>query len=244
MNLLISLAFSLSVFLTCILLAKVTRIKNLKPLVALSAGGLFSLVFLDFLPHSLQEQPFVSGCFVILGMLIQYLFELHAPKKLKFLDKLVDTSQGAHQHAHILSAGASCSLAACLILCSFFDGIRFYSGLMLGGQAAVTLSVALFFHLISEGLILATLGFDLKLKHPVLMILFTGLCLSFLMGTLITANLFLYISPTLIFSIATGMLVYISFIHLLPFCLKNKYYSYFATGLLVFALTHWIFLEH
>ena len=132
MPILISVLFSVLVLLSVILLTPYTRYFQMKPFVCLSAGGLLSVTFLDFLPHSFSHQHSEwTGWLILSGLLIQGIFDFYGVRLLKFLDRLLmDTSQNlhyhSHHHSHILSPSGVCSIVGCLSICSFFDGIRFF----------------------------------------------------------------------------------------------------------------------
>ena len=242
MYLIISFSFALLIFLCCLLVGKWVKNINLNPFLAFSSGGFFSIAVLDFLPSSFARLPDMAGVYLALGIFIQSLAEIKITRRLGFLDKYIQDSSSDHKHSHIISPEASCSLIGCLIICSFFDGTRFYAGLTLDLSVAVATGFVLFFHLLSEGLMLASLGKNLKLKQKVCLVLFIALCLSFFFGASTTSILFHYGNADIIFSIASGILLYVCFMHLLPFCLKHKYYTHILVGFLIFSTSH--FLSH
>ena len=170
MPVLISFFFAVFVLLSVVLMAPYTRHFRLEPFVCLSAGGLLSVTFLDFLPHGFSHpHPHLTGWVILSGLLIQGVFDLYGVKLLKFLDRfLTDTthnhSHHHHHHSHILSPSGVCSIVGCLSICSFFDGIRFFSSLVLEGVGGVVTGISLFFHLVSEALIVALLGVDAGIK--------------------------------------------------------------------------------
>ena len=246
MDFLIGAGFALAVCLSCLLAVSFGRKRGLGFLTSFSAGGLLAVSFLDFLPESfegsLQES---AGAFVLAGILAQGLADVFLAPRLKFLDRLL-TEGGAssphrHRHSHLLPASAVCSVAGCLALCSFFDGIRLFAGLSLKGAPAAMTAIALFFHLLSEGVLTVSLGFAAGMKNRVLFVLIFflsgALLLGFLLGKIFSAG----ISFQAMIAFSTGILIYVCFIHLLPAALKDSNKNWFFAGLLAFSAAHYLF---
>ena len=168
---LISAGFAALTLLFVLLAALSRRRFPLEPFVCLSAGGLISVTFLDFLPLSFEGAPHFAGAIALSGFFIQGFFDLYGVRRLAFLDRLLlggASPPARHSHSHSLSAAGVCSIAGCLSLCSFFDGVRLYSGLLLPESAAAATALSIFFHLFSEGAMVAFLGFDLNIKKKAL----------------------------------------------------------------------------
>lgn len=245
MAVLLSCVFAFLVLFACLFIAWRGRKWNLTPLTAFSSGGLLSLTCLDFLPHSFEKPSLYTGSWILLGILIQGAVDLYGSGYLKFLDRWIEEphSDGPdHHHSHILSPSSAVSTVGCLTVCSFFDGVRFYSGLTMDHLTAIALSVGLFFHLLSEGVMTAVLGINSRLKQRVLFTLIAFMCGTFILGTSLAKWLSDYWSPRGVLSFSTGILIYICSIHLIPFCLKNRKEGWFALGLVLFSLNH--FLAH
>ena len=248
----IAVLFVAPVFFTCLLVIRLGRKRDLSPFTAFSAGGLLSLSFLDFLPHSFKEASPSTGFWILAGLLIQGVFDLYGSGYLGFLDrwmerfnesnrnpkKNAEASCPDHYHSHILSPKAAVSTMGCLTICSFFDGMRFYSGLTLDWMTALALSVGLFFHLLAEGVTVAGLGVGSRLKQKVLLIWSACLCGSFILGVGLSKGLSDYWSAPSVFAFTVGILIYVCAIHLIPFCLKNRKEGWFALGLVLFTLLH------
>lgn len=263
MPILISVLFSVLVLLSVILLTPYTRYFRMAPFVCLSAGGLLSVAFLDFLPHSFSHQHSEwTGWVILSGLLIQGIFDLYGVKFLKFLDRfLIDTDRSAppsssspfhhhqhhHHHSHILSPSGVCSIVGCLSICSFFDGIRFFSGLVLEGVSGLITGVSLFFHLTSEALIVALLGVDAGIKRKALFVLIFFMTGTFVLGAGAAQEILIYFHSENLVAFSAGILIYICFVHLLPFSLKKPNQKWFILGLAFFSLlqlTEWISIPH
>ncbi len=181
--------------------------------------------------------------FVLTGVLAQGLADIYLLPRLVFLDKLIQTqnSHAIHEHSHALSPGFVCSVTGCLSICSFFDGIRLFAALNIGEFAAFVTVGALFFHLLSEGALLAVLGLSSGLKKQVFWVL--ALCASgaLMLGALAAQALFIGFSSSALIAFSSGILIYICFTHLLPFCFKQGYEVWFFAGLIGFSLFHFVF---
>lgn len=239
---LIVFGFALLLLCSCAIFAYFGEKWNLKPLVSLGAGALLSICFLDFLPQAFEgAKSFeMSAFFVLLGVLAQGLADIYLLPRLGFLDKWLKTGAAppAHSHSHTLSSGSVCSLAGCLAICSFFDGIRLFSALNIEGFVAAGTALALFFHLLSEGGLVAVLALSSGIKARALIALVFCLPGSLILGALSAQLFFISFSPELLIAFSAGILIYICFIHLLPFCLqKNSRYWLFA-GLIALSAAH------
>lgn len=259
MPLLISFFFAVFVLLSVVLLTPYTRYFRMKPFVCLSAGGLLSVTFLDFLPHSFSHPHLEwTGWVILSGLLTQGVFDLYGVNFLKFLDRfLIDTNRTSpsnhhhhhhhHQHSHILSPSGVCSIVGCLSICSFFDGIRFFSSLVLEGVGGLVTGISLFFHLISEALIVALLGVDAGIKRKALLVLIFFMTGTFLLGAGAAQGILTHFHSENLIAFSAGILIYICFIHLLPFSLKKPNQKWFILGLVLFSLLHlteWFQMSH
>ena len=244
MNLLIIVFFALVLLCSCLFVAYFGKKWNLKPLVAIGSGALLSISFLEFLPHAFESHNSheVVSIFILTGILAQGLADIYLLPHLTFLDKLVQkkNSQPIHDHSHTFSPGAVCSVTGCLSICSFFDGIRLFAALSIGDFVAVVTALALFFHLLSEGVLLAVLGLSSGIKKQILLVL--ALCVggALILGALFAQVFFMSFASGTLIAFSSGILIYICFVHLLPFCLKQKNKSWFFIGLVLFSSFHFL----
>ena len=244
MNFLIIFCFALIVVSSCLFIAYFGKKWNLSYLTALSAGALLSLCFLDFLPHAFELNSLkeMGGVFILAGVMAQALADIYLLPKLGFLDKLLQTtsSPSAHHHSHSLSPGSVCSVTACLVICSFFDGIRLFAALDIKDSVAFATAVALFFHLLSEGFLVSVLAMSSGIKRRVLPILALCLACSLCAGALAGKALVLSFLSGGLIAFASGILIYICFARLLPFSLKKGQGSWLFIGLLLFSAFHFL----
>ena len=247
MNFFIVFCFSLALLLACFFVAYFGKNWNLKPVTALSSGLLLALCFLDFLPHSFESSHSRSAIsfFIFIGILAQGLADIYLLPRLSFLDRLLkaEISPLSHDHSHTLSAGSVCSVTGCLSICSFFDGIRLFSALSLEAFAGAMTALALFFHLLSEGVLLAGLALSSGIKKRVLLILSLSVAGALTLGGLLAQIFSISFSAGFLMAFSTGILIYICFVHLLPFSLKPKNKLWFFAGLILFSASHFLFLK-
>ncbi len=244
MNILIVFCFALVLFLSCLLVAHFGKGWNLKPFVAFGAGALLSVCFLDFLPqafdknHVFEKTPF----FILLGVMAQSLADIYLLNRLSFLDKWLKTGSSSlpHEHSHTLNPGTVCSVTGCLTICSFFDGIRLFSALFIDELVAFTTAVGLFFHLLSEGVLLAILALSSGIKLRVLLILALCMAGALILGALLAQSFSVSFSSSLLIAFSSGILIYVCFVHLLPLCLKQNKKLWFFSGLVLFSAFHFL----
>ena len=243
MNFLIVVCFALLLLGSCLFVAYFGRNWNLKPLVALGSGALLSICFLEFLPHAFDEHSSheISSFFVLAGILMQGLADIYILPHLVFLDKRLGAkSLSAHDHSHTLSPGSVCSVTGCLSICSFFDGIRLFAALSIEGFVAFATALALFFHLLSEGVVVALLGLSSGIRIKALSVLVFCIAGALILGALLAQVFFISFSAAWLIAFSSGILVYVCFVHLLPFSLKQNNKSWFFIGLVLFSLLHFL----
>ena len=262
------LAFSVLLISSCFLLAffaaqlNLNRL-NLKIGLAFSSGLLISLCILDFLPHSFEwiadsvegsklfenSQPFdvhsaisLTAVFIFTGILLQALADIYLLPYLSFLDRLLKIeSQPKYQHSHTFSSLSVCSVAGCLSICSFFDGIRLWTAFQTEFFTAFSTAFGLFFHLLSEGVLIAGLAISSGFKKRILFLLLALLGGVLVLGA-VTAQFFSYgLSFHHVMAFSTGCLLYICFVHLLPVSLKDGLRYWFFMGLVAFSALHFVF---
>lgn len=260
MELLIACLFSLFVLLSCFVVAIFGKKWNLKILIAFAAGGLLSITILDFLTHSFEPAQHlnenfknstdtlhhfpITSLFILLGILLQALIEAYIIPRLSFLDKFIvkpslhnnNKVSHSHSHSHLLSPASVCSIVACLTVCSFFDGVRFFASLKIHYSTALITGLALFLHLVSEGALVAVMGFASKIKIKVILFLSFFISGAFCLGSLFSYVFAKQFHSQNLIAFASGILLFVCFIHLIPFSLKNKHKHWLFLGIVSFAI--------
>lgn len=229
---------------------------NAQNIISFSAGTIIVLVLFEFLPHSLEihNKVYNSVIFILIGFLVNALAEVVILPRIKFLNKLLpkekhDCQQhdSQHVHHHLIPSSACCSVAGCLILCAFFDGIRFASSLLIHVEAAIIMSVGLLLHLIPESVAVIGVGLSSKLPRKSLLGITIAFCLAFLGGY----QLFFLLShveylQNFLLPFVSGLFIYICFIHFIPMIIKVKTKKWFfiSAGLCFLLLKTSHFLLH
>ena len=245
MNLLIIFCFSVFLISACFWTARFGKKWNLNIFLSVSSGALFSICFLDFLPHSFEDHKSHDeiSIFILSGILLQALADIYLLPQLGFLDKFLETDSShkpAHQHSHTFSPFSVCSVVGCLSVCSFFDGIRLFSALNVESFVAFSMAFALFFHLLSEGVLIAVLALSSGLKKRILFALTGSVGGALFLGALFAQIFSKSFSLDSLIAFSSGCLIYICFVHLLPFSLKSAYRKWFFIGLCLFSLFHFL----
>ena len=193
-------------------------------------------------PHQKHHHAPFIGLFILLGILLQILADIYLLPYLSFLDRLLKVeSQSKHQHSHAFNSLSVCSIAGCLSICSFFDGIRLWTAFQTEFFIAFSTAFGLFFHLLSEGVLIAGLALSSGFKKRVLFILLSILGALLLLGALIAQFLSYSLFFHNVLAFSSGCLMYICFVHLLPTSLKPALRYWFFAGVLSFSALHFIF---
>ncbi len=212
------------------------RIFSQNHITSLSAGLLTGLIFFKFLPHSLEDiSPFVFSITILCSLILLLLIETHLTGVLARLFPKWDQKESGdcshyHQHHHHLASG-SFSAVGCLLICSFFDGIRMGSALWIDSAASVMTIVALFAHILPEGLAVLLLAQGSGSKNSSF-ILKLVLCSLFGIGILLTGAGHFGVFEKVILMFSTASLFYVVFIHLLPAAFEKKNQKWFFSALL------------
>lgn len=206
---------------------------------SLSAGFLTGLIFFEFLPHSLEETtPFTFSIVILCSLVLLLLTETYLTG---FFNKLFpkwnfpkegDCSH-YHQHHHHFSHG-SFSAIGCLLICSFFDGVRMGSALWIDASTSVMTLLALFAHILPEGLSVILLARSSGYKG--LTFLKIVFCSFFSLGVLLTSVGHFGVSEKIILMFSTASLFYVVFIHLLPVAFKKGNQKWFFSALILSTL--------
>lgn len=252
MELFIAALFSALVLASCFVVAVFGKKWNLDVFMAFSSGGLITIAVLEFIPLSFEQvllaehgshHDSLAPLLILAGIFIQGFFEVYLLPRLSFLDKFIEgqhkhSHSKDHHHSHLFSPATTCSVAACLSICSFFDGIRFFAALSIGGSVALVTGLALFFHLLSEGAFVTIIGLGSKIKLKVIVVLSFFISGTFIMGALFAKYFSDYFQSQNLVALATGILLYVCFIHLIPFSLKTKHRHWFFIGFIGFFIFH------
>jgi zinc transporter ZupT len=117
-------------------------------LLALSAGFILALVFIELVPESLQKVGLEAPLFMLMGYAVLHFFEHTIVGHLHF---------GEETH-HDLMVRKTASIATFVGLCihAFFDGFAISVGMQFNFYLGILIFVAVFLHKIPEGLTIAS----------------------------------------------------------------------------------------
>lgn len=125
-------------------------------LLALSAGFLLALAFVELIPESLHVIGPDAALVLLLGYAVLHFFEHTVVGHLHF---------GEERHKDVmLSRTASYSTFAGLFIHAFFDGFAISAGMQFDFSLGLLVFIAVFLHKIPEGLTIATVM--LAADHP------------------------------------------------------------------------------
>ena len=204
--------------------------------IAFSTGILLGVAFFEFLPHAMETSPSRAPLFILIGLLFILFVETFIASKITFFEgrhcnhdhaqdhEHKQNPSQEHQH-HLISHQAACSAVGCLIVCAFFDGIEITTAFSLGPQKGWATSLALLFHILPDGILAANIALAGGMsRHQALasscitgLSLMAGSASTLLLSTLLEGRG----GHAFILPFATGILLYVALIHLLPVGMKH-----------------------
>ena len=204
---------------------------------ALGAGLLTSLLFFNFLPHSLEGlSPREFSVVALISLTLFLLIETYLIPILNFSKIIPQLKQDKesscshyHQHHHHFSHKGNFSAIGCLLVCSFFDGIRLGSAFLIDTAASLTTSLGLLFHILPEAFSVMALAAHLPKKK--IMIIQLTLCLLLGLGILSTGLVQMALSHHIVLALASAAFIHIVFLHLLPLSLQKENQKWFFSSL-------------
>ncbi|MDE0518709.1 MAG: ZIP family metal transporter [Bdellovibrionales bacterium] len=229
---------------------------HLHHVVAFGTGFLIILVFFDFLPHSFSTEVSVRNIIMIMamGFLVNAFSEVGILPYMKFLNKLLPGKKhnchqhdSSHIHYHLIPSSVGCSAVGCLILCAFFDGVRLASALLIDMKTAMMMSIGLLFHLLPESVTVLGIGLSSGFSRRSLFGIILAFCFAFLGGY----HVFFLLSymenlESFVLPFASGLFLYVCFVHLIPIVIKFKVKKWFLLGAILcfIFLYSSVFLSH
>ena len=225
--------------------------KRLQLFVALGTGVLLGIGFLEFLPVSFEAGGENAPLFILLGLLFIIFVETQVAPHLDFLegqscdhDHAKDHDHKDHpsqEHAHhFISHQAACSAVGCLIVCAFFDGFKVFSAFSVGTVEGWLIASGLFFHILPDGVLAASIALagGMSRSRAMKVSWITGG--SIVVGAFFSWGLGEMIGGTsFVLPFASGILIYVTLIHLLPVGAKHRHgLKVMSLGLLLYILLH------
>ena len=215
----------------------------------ISSGLIISLTFFHFIPESLENHSHLNFSITLVSTLfILLIIETQIIPRLYFLNKWIPIQKNLdenvhHEHLHHYHPSHTSSFSAigCMLVCSFFDGLSLGSALLIDIPTLITLALALLIHILPEGLLIFTLAQSSSLSLRISLILQALFCFAIGIGILVTGLFMIQFSGFNILAMASGSLIYVGFIHLLPMALQKE--KWFFITLILSSLLN-IFISH
>ena len=250
----LSVTAPIILFLALFLFSKIISLKKIftdNRMTSCSAGLIMGLTFLNFIPHSLEHYtPLNFSLTLLITLSVLLIIETHLIPKMDFLhiwlpslkNKQVDCSH-YHQHHHHVSHSSSFSAIGCMLICTFLDGTRLGSALLIDMTTISALLIALFAHILPEGVVVINLARNSAVSSRVCLYLQGIFCFMFGLGILCTGLTYVPVFNINIFALSSASLLYVCFIHLLPVALQKGNQKWFFASLLImsflsFTLSH------
>lgn len=185
-------------------------------LLALGAGFILALVFLNLIPVSYQTLGESAALYMLIGFSILHFFEHTVVGHLHF---------GEETHTHVMvSRAASLSAVAGLFVHAFFDGFSISIGMQFNFLLGLLIFIAVLLHKIPEGLTIASIMMSATYARKKVLYAIFGIGFATLVG----------VGAALLFSggnkeftgialaISAGTIVYVGASDLIPEINKSK----------------------
>jgi zinc transporter ZupT len=185
-------------------------------LLALGAGFILALVFINLIPASFQTLGESAALYMLLGFSMLHFFEHTIVGHLHF---------GEETHSHVMvSRVASLSAVGGLFVHAFFDGFSISIGMQFNFLLGLLIFFAVLLHKIPEGLTIASIMMSASYPRKTVLMATFGIGLATLVG-IGTAFLFSSVDAKLTgmaFAFSAGTIVYVGASDLIPEINKSK----------------------
>ena len=185
-------------------------------LLALGAGFILALVFLNLIPASYQTLGESAALYMLIGFSILHFFEHTVVGHLHF---------GEETHTHVMvSRVASLSALAGLFIHAFFDGFSISIGMQFNFLLGLLIFIAVLLHKIPEGLTTASIMMSATFPRRKVLYAIFGIGAATMVGV-IAALLFSNVDAKftgIALAISSGTIVYVGASDLIPEINKSK----------------------
>lgn len=185
-------------------------------LLALGAGFILALVFLNLIPASYQTLGDSAAVYMLIGFSILHFFEHTVVGHLHF---------GEETHTHVMvSRVASLSAVAGLFIHAFFDGFSISIGMQFNYLLGLLIFFAVLLHKIPEGLTIASIMISATFPRKKVLYAIFGIGLSTVVGVLaaLTVTSVNAHFTGIALAISAGTIVYVGASDLIPEINKSK----------------------
>lgn len=199
------------IFGGCIVITKknITK-KFFEYLIALGAGFILALVFLELIPESIEHLGSLAPIFILLGFAIIHFFEHAVVGHLHF---------GEETHSEIMiSKAASYSAVTGLFIHAFFDGLAISAAFFFDFKIGLLLFLAVFLHKFPEGLTVATIMLSSKQPRKYAFVATASIGVATMLG-IVTIFFLSGIHESIVgimFAISAGVATYVGASDLIP----------------------------
>lgn len=206
-------------------------------LLALGAGFILALVFLDLIPHSIEAVGESAAIAMMAGFAVVHFFEHTVVGHLHF---------GEETHADVMvSRQAGLSAFGGLFLHAFFDGFSISAGVQFDPFLGLLIFLGILLHKFPEGLTIGSIMQSAGFSRRVVLWAAGGIGMGTVLGVL---SVFLIASVDesivgLAFAFSAGVAIYVGASDLIPEINRSKSRMpplVVFGGMLLFALSEWL----
>ena len=213
--------------------------------VSFGTGMLLSIAVEEFLPRTFEEGNHFTSLIIFLGVALVIFAEKYITPKINLLhhSDCYHAEGAPHFHHVTLSPEAACSSIGCIIVCSFFDGMEINAGFQLGKGIGWLVGFGFLFHCVLEGVVVASIakmsGLTNRLTKWIVLIVGACILLGGIFGMFLKE---IFGFENFVLPLASGVLLYVCFVHLLAVALRRKssFFFFLLGGACFFLLSHFL----
>jgi zinc transporter ZupT len=179
-------------------------------LLALGAGFILALVFMEFIPESIHAVGAVAPLYMLLGYSVLHFFEHTIVSHLHFGEET--------HHEVMVSRSASAATFAGLFIHAFFDGFAISAGMQFNFYLGLLVFIAVLLHKIPEGLTIATVMLAAEHRRKTAFLASGAIGLATVLGV-VSVFLLSGIDNTIVgkaFAFSAGLATYVGASDLVP----------------------------
>ena len=185
-------------------------------LLALSAGFILALVFLELVPESIKSVGVEAPLFMLLGYSVLHFFEHTIVGHLHFGEET--------HHDVMVSKVASISTFVGLFVHAFFDGFAISAGMQFDFYLGLMIFVAVLLHKIPEGLTIASVMLAAEHRRRIAMLASAAIGVATMLG-IVSVFLLAAVNEKVLgiaFAFSAGVATYVGASDLIPEINKSK----------------------
>jgi zinc transporter ZupT len=179
-------------------------------LLALGAGFILALVFLEFIPESIHAVGATAPLYMLLGYSVLHFFEHTIVSHLHF---------GEETHREVMvSRSASMATFVGLFIHAFFDGFAISAGMQFNFYLGILVFIAVLLHKVPEGLTIATVMLAAERRRRTALLASGAIGVATVLGV-VSVFLLSGINETIVgkaFAFSAGLATYVGASDLVP----------------------------